>query len=250
MQRFERDAPNQLWQCDFKGFLEVGRRRIWPFGLIDDHSRYLLALRPCPDQTMATAWGVLWEVFGAVGLPESLLCDGAFAARGPGLTGLSWFEARLIRLGIRPAHGRPYHPQTQGKIERFNGTLEVELWPRARRDTREHFAADLEAWRTEVYNPLRPHEALGDRPPVSRWRPSPRPRPAELPPVEYPADAVVRKVSAVGDVQWRGYRLLAGRGIAGEYVRIEDSECEVAVYYASHRIRCVARELLRWGVML
>jgi transposase InsO family protein len=250
MQRFERGAPNELWQCDFKGYLEVGRQRTWPFGLIDDHSRYLLALRPCADQTMATAWAVLWDVFGAVGLPESILCDGAFAARGPGLTGLSWFEARLIRLGIRPAHGRPYHPQTQGKIERLNGTLEAEVWPGIRRDTQEHFAADLEGWRHGVYNTLRPHEALGDQPPLSRWRPSPRPRPAELPPVEYAGDAVVRKVSTVGDVRWRGYRLLAGRGIVGEYVRIEDRGHEVAVYYADHRVRCVATELLRPGVML
>ncbi len=134
LQRFERDAANQLWQCDFKGYLEVERQRTWPFALLDDHSRYLLALRPCADQTMATAWAALWEAFGEAGLPEALLCDGAFAARGPGMTGLSWFESRLIRLGIRPVHGRPYHPQTQGKVERLNGTLEAELWPRVRRD--------------------------------------------------------------------------------------------------------------------
>jgi transposase InsO family protein len=250
LQRFERGAPNELWQCDFKGYLEVARQRTWPFALLDDHSRYLLALRPCADQTMATAWAVLWDVFGAVGLPEALLCDGAFAARGPGMTGLSWFESRLIRLGIRPVHGRPYHPQTQGKIERLNGTLEAEVWPRVRRDASEHFAADLEAWRTGVYNLVRPHEALGDRPPVSRWRPSPRPRPAALPAVEYPAGSEVRKVSTVGDVRWRGYRLLAGRGIVGEYVRIEDHGFEVALFYATHRIRCVATESLRPGIML
>jgi transposase InsO family protein len=216
VQRFERGAPNELWQCDFKGYLEVARQRTWPFALLDDHSRYLLALRPCPDQTMATAWAVLWDTFGAVGLPEALLCDGAFAARGPGMTGLSWFEARLIRLGIRPVHGRPYHPQTQGKVERLNGTLEAEVWPRVRWDDPAHFAADLEAWRSGVYNAVRPHEALGDRPPLSRWRPSPRPRPAELPAVEYPAGSEVRKVSTVGDVRWQGYRLLAGRGIIGK----------------------------------
>jgi transposase-like protein len=215
-QRFERGEPNQLWPWDFKGDLEVARRRTWPFALSDDHSRSLRALRPGADQAMATAWAILGEVFGAVGLPEALLCDGAFAARGPGLTGLSWFEARLIRLGLPPIHGRPSQPQTQGKVVRLNGTLEAELWPPVRRDVPEHIAADLEAWRTGVYHPLGPHEALGDQPPLSRGRPSPRPRPAELPAVEYPAGAVVRKVSTVGDVRWRGYRLLAGRGIVGE----------------------------------
>lgn len=249
-QRFERGAPNELWQCDFKGYLEVARERTWPFVLVDDHSRYCLALRPCPDQTMATAWSVLWEVFGEVGLPETLLCDGAFAARGPVMTGLSWFQARLVRAGVRPTHGRPYHPQTQGKVERLNGTLDAEVLPRARRDAAAHFAADLEAWRTAVYNAVRPHEALGDVPPLTRWRPSTRPRPAELPPVEYPAGSETRKVSTVGDVRWRGYRLLAGRGIVGEYVRIEEHGGEVAVYYGTHRVRCVATDSLRKGVML
>ncbi|MBX6311771.1 MAG: transposase [Isosphaeraceae bacterium] len=95
----------------------------------------------------------------------------------------------MIHLGIRPAHGRPYHPQTQGKIERFHGTLEAELWPYACRDALEPFAANLEAFRP-VYNALRPHEALGDKPPVTRWWPSSdRRRPDRVPEVSYPAGA-------------------------------------------------------------
>ncbi|MBX6316408.1 MAG: hypothetical protein IRY99_26375 [Isosphaeraceae bacterium] len=82
-------------------------------------SRYLLALRPCADPTMATAWAALWEVFGAVGLPEALLCAGAFAARGAGRTGLSWFEARRLRLGGgRPPGG----PTTRRRRARSSGS--------------------------------------------------------------------------------------------------------------------------------
>jgi hypothetical protein len=161
------------------------------------------------------------------------------------MTGLSWSEARLIRPGVRPAHGRPYHPQAQGQVERLKGTPGAEARPRARRDDPAHFAADLEAWRTGVCNPVRPPEALGDRPPLRRWRPSPRPRPAER-----PAGSVVGKVSTAGDVRWKGDRRLAGRGIVGEYVRIDDQGFEVALSYATHRVRYVATELLRPGVML
>jgi transposase InsO family protein len=235
-QRFERATPNELWQCDFKGRLEVERRRVYPFTALDDHSRFLLALRPCLDLSMATAWAALWDTFGEFGLPDALLCDNAFGSPATA-PGVSWFEARLLRLGIRPVHGRPYHPQTQGKIERLHGTLERELWPRARRDTLVHFTADLDAWRIEVYNPLRPHEALGDVPPLTRWRPSARRRPAQLPAVEYPAGSVLRKVSTVGDVRWRRYRILAGRGLVGEYVRVEEGTNEVALYYATTEIR-------------
>jgi transposase InsO family protein len=247
-QRFERDAPNQLWQLDFKGPLEVARRRVTPLSVLDDHSRYLLALRPCTDMTYATTQAVLWDLFGEVGLPEQLLCDNAFAARNSGV-GLSAFDAWLIRLGIRPLHGRPYHPQTQGKIERFHGTLEAELWPRVRRDALEHFTADLEAWRP-VYNAIRPHEALGDEPPACRWRPSLRVRPAAMPEASYPAGTVVRRVGQVGDVRWKGARIMAGRGLAGESVRVEERDGQVEVFYLAHRIRVLAVSELRRDTML
>jgi hypothetical protein len=142
----------------------------------------------------ATAWAVLWEAFGAYGLPDAVLCDHAFGTRGQNALGLSWFEARLLRLGVRCYHGRPYHPQTQGKVERLNGTLEQELLPRTCRETLAAFQADLDRWRHEIYHALRPHEALGDVPPLRRWQPSGRPRPATLPAVAHPAGAVLRRV--------------------------------------------------------
>ena len=236
---FERPAPNDLWQLDFKGPIEVARQRVFPFAVLDDHSRYLLALQACGNCTMQTAWDVLWQAFADAGLPQGILSDNAFGTRGQNNLGVSWFEARLIRLNIRPYHGRPYHPQTQGKIERFNGTLERELWPRIRRDDLTHFQADLTRWRTDVYNLLRPHESLGDQPPLQRWRPSPRPRPAKLPPVDYGAAAVLRKVMNRGDISYKGYRILVGAGLEGEYVRVEERDHELAVWYAWKQVRCL-----------
>jgi transposase InsO family protein len=246
-QRFERAAPNELWQLDFKGPLEVARRKVTPLSVLDDHSRYLLALRPCTDMTYATVQAILWDLFGDVGLPEQLLCDGAFAARNTAV-GLSAFDAWLIRLGIRPAHGRPYHPQTQGKVERFHETLEAEVWPTARRDSLEHFAADLEAWRP-VYNAVRPHEALGDEPPVIRWRPGAR-RPDRVPEATYPPGSVVRRVGQVGEIRYRMARILVGRGLAGEPVRVEERSGQVEVYYCTHRVRCLSAAELRRDTML
>jgi transposase InsO family protein len=242
-QRFERPAPNELWQLDFKGPLEVERRRVTPLTVLDDHSRYLLALRPCADMTYVTAWAVLWGLFGDVGMPEQVLCDNAFAARNTAV-GLSRFDAWLIRLGIRPIHGRPYHPQTQGKVERLHGTLQREVWPTARRDLLSHFEADLERWRP-IYNATRPHEALGDEPPSSRWRPSGRRRPDSLPAVEYPPGAEVRVVGQAGDIRWHRSRVLVGQGLAGQRVRVVDAGPQVEVYYAAHRVRCIASALLK-----
>jgi transposase InsO family protein len=250
LQCFERPRPNQLWQCDFKGPLEIARQDIHPFTILDDHSRFLLAIRPCLDLTMATAFTVLWETFAEVGLPESILCDNAFGTTFEVPKTISWFESQLIRLDIRPIHGRPYHPQTQGKVERVHGTFEAELYPRVRRDSLSHFAADADHWRRAVYNTLRPHEALGDMPPVSRYRPSPRRRPDRIPDVVYPAGAVLRKVSTSGDICWRRFRILAGRGLVGQWVRVEEQDQEVAVYFGWKKIRSLDTAQLKPQTML
>jgi len=242
LQRFERSEPNQLWQLDFKGFIEVARQRVYPLTVLDDHSRFLLALACGHDVTMTRAWNVLWSVFGEYGLPDAILCDNAFGSWGPGV---SWFEAQLMRLAIRVVHGRPYHPQTQGKVERLHGTLETEIFPRLPRDNLTRFQAGLECWRRDVYNPLRPHEALGDVAPVTRWRPSARRRPRQLPRVEYPAGSRLRKVSTVGDVRWRCAKILAGHGLIGEYVQVEEVDDAVVLWYGTHRIRQIPLDQLR-----
>lgn len=238
-QPFERPVPNDLWQCDFKGHTEVTRQRAYTFTVLDDHSRYLLQARAARNVTMPTAFGMLWETFSEYGLPRQMLCDRAFG----GIfrhASISWFESRLARLGVDCIHGRAYHPQTQGKIERLHRTLQDELWPRIRRDTLEQFNADLYAYRLRVYNSLRPHQALGLKTPLSRYAPSPRPCPARLPDLEYPGDAVLRKVSPTGDIRWNYCRILVGRGVAGDLVRIEERAHEVAVFYAQKEVRCIA----------
>lgn len=105
LQFFERGAPNELWQCDFKGPLEIQRRRVTPFTILDDHSRFLLRLKACTSQTMAVAWDILWDAFGEYGLPDAILCDNAFrGTTNVKLASISWFDSRLLRLNIKPLH--------------------------------------------------------------------------------------------------------------------------------------------------
>jgi transposase InsO family protein len=250
-QRFERSEPNELWQLDFKGWIEIARQKVSPLTILDDHSRFLLALRPCTDLTMRTAWNVLWDALGEYGLPEAVLCDNAFGAPScPGSRGVSWFESRLLRLGVRPIHGRPYHPQTQGKVERLHGTLVREVYPRLDTGSLAAFAAGLDRWRQGVYNPMRPHEALGDQAPVTRWRPSPRCRPKELPAVIYPPGSVLRRVGSNGLFEYHRGRILAGQGLAGEPVRIEEADGCVVVFYGPKEIRRIPLDnLSRPGIL-
>jgi transposase InsO family protein len=238
---FERGAANELWQLDHKGAVEVARQRVVPLTVLDDHSRYCLCFRRVNDLTMKTTWSVLWDLFGTYGLPDSLLCDNAFSAP----LGLSWFDAQLVRLNVNPIHGQPYHPQTQGKVERFHGSAQRELIEfAARRDSFEHFDEDAERWRM-TYNTLRPHEAIGDLPPVTRWKRSGRERPTTLPAeVLYPPGAVTRRVSQAGDFRYRNARVVVGRALTGQTMSVEEREHDIAVYYSWKLVRVIPQALL------
>ena len=69
-QRFEHNAPNDLWQMDFKGTVTVGAGRCDPLTVLDDHSRDNLALAAIPDKRTATVQRVLTATFQRYGVPE------------------------------------------------------------------------------------------------------------------------------------------------------------------------------------
>ena len=250
LQRFERTRPNDLWQLDFKGPVEVQRQRAYPLTILDDHSRYLLRLVPCRDLRLTTAWNALWELFADVGLPDALLCDNQFRPHNADQVGLGWFDARLIRLKIRPIHGRPYHPQTQGKVERLHRTLSEEVFPHLDRSSWRLFSQGLDRWRTSTYNAIRPHQALGMDVPVNHWRPSARPCPQQLPTLSYPPGSQLRRVQSAGWITFRSCRVLVGAGVAGDHVRIEEQEQTLAIYYGDQCIRTVALNALNRHTVL
>lgn len=182
--RFEHEAPNDLWQMDFKGPARLRRGPCLPLTILDDHSRYAVGLFSCPDQRLETVRDRLTAVFRRYGMPWRMLADngppwGSADDRGA----FTRLEVWLLKLGVLMSHGRPRHPQTQGKDERFHRTLGAELL--ARVDLVDHARAQraFDEWR-DVYNLQRPHEAAGLRPPVSRYRPSERPFPETLPTIE------------------------------------------------------------------
>ncbi len=208
--RFERAQPNELWQVDFKG-LGSRKARRESLTVLDDHSRYLLASREVASQTLHSAWSVLWDVFGEFGLPDALLTDNGSAFRNNGTWRWSSFDLRLMLLEIKPAHGRPYHPQTQGKVERLHETLELEL--EALPEAGLSAQPTLDAFRNR-YNWKRPHQALGQRTPGAAYRPSSRPRPERMPEPFFPQDAAIRKCREDGEISFKGQIYRIGKAFA------------------------------------
>jgi transposase InsO family protein len=209
-QRFEMEQPNQLWQMDFKGYRSlINGASCHPLTVLDDCSRYLLTLAACQDETRQTVENCLTLAFKEYGLPERMLMDNGHPW-GCTLEGYTMLGVWLIRLGIKVSHGRPRHPQTQGKDERIHRTMDVELLNRRRLETMADYEQAFREWR-HIYNHERPHESLGFATPGERYQRSPRELPLILPPICYDRDYIVRKVDAFGQISFKGKAFRIGK---------------------------------------
>lgn len=202
--RFEHPYPNDLWQMDFKGHIALtGGGRCHPLTILDDHSRFALEVAACGDERSDTVCAQLQAVFRRYGLPRCMLMDNGSPWGNDRDSPYTVLTVWLMRLGIRVTHGRPYHPQTQGKDERFHRTLNVELLSRCAFANLHECQISFDPWR-HTYNFDRPHEALQMASPASRYQPSPRAYPETLPPIEYSTGEQVRRVQDGGWFSFRG----------------------------------------------
>lgn len=231
--RFEAEAPNDLWQLDFKGWHALREGRVYPLTLLDDHSRFLLSVTCLEGETHAPVRAALTGIFRRYGLPWAVLCDNGSPWGSSQAAALTRLGAWFIALDIRLVHGRPYHPQTQGKLERLHRTLKADVFAnQTYRDLGEAQDA-CDRFRTR-YNLFRPHEALAYATPVQRYRQSPRAFPDRIPDPEYADDVTVRRVSNRGTVQIHGRKVAVGEGLAGQLVGLrptcQDGVLEVLYY--------------------
>ena len=231
--RFERAESNLLLQMDFKGIPKS--TPYCPLTVLDDATRFCLRFAPVQDKTGATVFSVLWDMFEEHGLPIQMLCDNGDCWGAPGSKCPTAFEAKLMLLGIEPIHGRPRHPQTQGKVERFHGTVKLEVGLRLVQPTIELARPVCRAF-TDRYNWVRPHEALGGVTPGSRYTPSPRKRPDRLPEHEIPEGALSRKVDDNGCISIKARAFKVGKGLIGQRVVIRDDDLGPRIYFAGFPI--------------
>jgi transposase InsO family protein len=239
--RFEHAEPNMLWQMDFKGHFPLSDKRAGrchPLTVLDDHSRFNLCLAACRNEQTSTVKAALTKTFERYGLPDRITADNGPPWGLPRGIGISTLEAWLIRLGIRVGHSRPYHPQTQGKDERFHRTLKLEVISRRGFQTIADCQAAFDDWR-EVYNHVRPHRALDHETPMHRYRRSGREFPRLLPAIEYLSDDRVLKVRGNGHVMIKRHECYIGEGLIGHEValRATDVDGVFKIYFCDREIR-------------
>jgi transposase InsO family protein len=235
LQRFERDTCNELWQIDGAHHRLADLSAYWSVELIDDHSRYCLAITVGTTLTGHLAWTATHAAVAAHGLPGGLLSDNGrcFTGRLEGQT--VTFERRIREAGIRFIHSSPYHPQTCGKVERLHRTQREWL---ARRDppaTLTEAQQLMDAFR-DHYNHQRPHQALDGHTPADRYRPG---QPVMLPTVDLePADhtppgALPRKTSPSGRFTYATRSFELGERFASITVGVVRDHGRLHVYYGS-----------------
>jgi len=158
-------APNQLWQTDFTYLKVIGWGWFYLSTILDDFSRYIIAWKLCPTMRAADVTATLELALQASGLEQAtvaarprLLSDNGSSYIAGDLA--RWLEAR----DMQHTRGAPYHPMTQGKIERWHQTLKNRILLE-----NYYMPGDLEAQVkafVEYYNHQRYHESLGNLTPA------------------------------------------------------------------------------------
>jgi transposase InsO family protein len=226
-------APNDLWTADFKGEFQTGDGEYcYPLTVADLHTRYLLECRGLRSTRTMGAQAVFERLFREHGLPRGLRTDNGVPFATNGLHGLSTLAVWWIHLGIQPQRILPAHPQQNGAHERMHKTLKRE----AIQPPRATLAAQQRAFDRfrGVYNTERPHQALGGATPASRYRPSPRPYPDPLPPIEYPGHFAVREITAAGTFRFKDRLLFLSNALRHYPVGLEEVEDGIWSVYFCH----------------
>jgi len=236
--RFERETPNDLWQMDFKGkFQLLTKQSCYPLTIIDDHSRFSLCLKACPNEQFLPVKKQLTYTFDKYGLPNQINFDNGNPWGNSKLLPHTKLTVWLMQLGVKVTHSRPRHPQTNGKNERFHRTLKYDLILQRAMKTFAHAQKLFNEWRYH-YNHERPHEAISMEVPATRYMPSKKMMPQKLPPIEYGNDSIVRKVRGNGRIKYANNEFLVGEAFNGFSVEIKHDyvEKEIDIYFGYHKI--------------
>jgi transposase InsO family protein len=219
--RFERSSTNELWQSDAKGFFIIKDwGKIFPLSTVDDYSRFLIVCQPLPFERTDYILENLEKSFDLYGKPQYLMTDnGCWFVHWTGaLTRVQMF---LRERGIEHIHTGVRHPTTIGKVERFHRTLNQELIKKFRFKDLGDAQEAFEAYRY-YYPPTadqRPHQALGNLPPISRYKYVQRQFPEPPAPIFYPQGSLLRIVRGNSCIVFNNTEIYLSRILVGKLVK-------------------------------
>lgn len=236
--RFEKEHPNDMWQTDFKGdFLLADGERCFPLCVLDDCSRFNLCIDAKSNQQRVPVIESFKRLFCEYGIPKILLCDNGNPWGTAQSTGVTLFEVWLMDLGILTIHGRIYHPQTQGKEEKFNGNLTRELLHYVKLQNMIDAQNKFDGYR-DFYNNERPHHALNLDVPVQHYKKSFMEMPEKIVEWKYSNEYEVRIIKKTGFLTYKGQGYFLSESLGGLEIGIKQSSLPkcVNLYYRNFKI--------------
>lgn len=236
--RFERSSPNELWQLDTKGlFIIKDWGKVFPLSAVDDYSRFCTICQPLPLERSDYILESLEKSFALYGKPQYLLTDNGswFVNKDGAVTRVQMF---LKERGIGHISTGVRRPTTIGKVERFHRTLNQELIKKFRFKNLEDAKEAFEAYRY-YYNYRRPHQAVGNLPPISRYEFVQREFPEPPVTIFYPEGSLLRKVRGNGCIAFQGNEIYISQILVGKLVKVEQKRNLLEVYHDSKLIKTV-----------
>ena len=238
IQRFSMEHANDMWQTDYKGHFRLpDGTECHPLNIIDDHSRYCLCSRAMMYEKYESFQPVLMELFQEFGMPRAFLSDNGNPWGSGARNGFSRVDVWLMQLGIMPLHGRIRHPQTQGKCESYNRSLQKELFQFRAFTDLDDVAEGLEVHR-DFYNNERPHHALNLDVPAQHYRKSEIKYPDRIEAWEYPQGYKLLRVDCSGHIKYKGHEYYLGEALCHEIIGMRESHLpgRITLEYREFRI--------------
>lgn len=167
------ERANECWQIDDIEYELADDTKVKIITMVDDCSRLCPELRAVGTVKEETVFDAFTTATDRYGWPSRFLADNAKVYK------ISLAEA-VAPMGVDHRHGRPYHPQTQGKVERFHLTLRKWLQAQPQATSLEELQTQLDTFR-HAYNHQRKHRAIGRKTPASVWEQTPKAGPADRP---------------------------------------------------------------------
>lgn len=219
-QQIQAEAPNDVWNIDFKGWWKSDGEICEPFTVRDRFSRKILCARLMTSKTSEAVKAVMTELFRTYGLPKVIHSDNGTPFASPnGLLKLTSLSVWWITLGILPDRSLKGHPEQNGSLERMHGDIAKEIEgkiPGGRKANQ----VILDAWVKE-YNSIRPNEAIGMKTPDELYKKSERIYDGDYDELEYPMGFLVRKVTSNGAIILNGIPVTIGHALCGWHVGLQ-----------------------------
>jgi transposase InsO family protein len=244
-QRFCFGRPNDCWQSDWTQWNLADGTDVAIAGSVDDHSRYVPALRAgIGHGTAELVWSVMLDGITECGIPAMSLADNGMVYTGRLHAFEAAFEANLRALGTHTINSTPWHPQTCGKIERFWQTLKKWLRAHPTSATLDELNALLDQFR-DFYNHHRPHRALHGATPADAFTATEKARPADRP---LPAPVFVSR-HTVGETSGKlhvaPYRVNVGLRWAGHSCDVVRQGDHIAIFSGTTLVRALTADPTR-----